>query len=125
MTPTLRRLGQSERWLWFTWRGWLAALAAIGILYAAVMLSPLGFRPTVTIALLALTTLGMLLWGLSGQALAPERYLLALIRYRRSAKVFVCPQQPDRHGLVLDEIPDSDTDQQPPSASPVPEGANA
>ena len=25
MTPTLRRLGQSERWLWFTWRGWLRA----------------------------------------------------------------------------------------------------
>jgi hypothetical protein len=112
MTPTLRRLGESERWLWFTWRGWLAVLVAIGILYGAVRVSPLGFRPTVTITLLTLTTLGMLLWGLSDQALAPERYLLAVIRYKRSAKTFACPQRPDRQGLVLDAIPDNRGDEQ-------------
>jgi hypothetical protein len=126
MIPTLRRLGQSERWLWFTWRGWLAALCAGGVLYAAVRLSPLGFRATVTITLLTLTTLGMLLWGLSGQALAPERYLLALIRYRRAAGTFACPERPDRRGLVLDELADDDADEeQPAHPAPLLEGAGA
>jgi len=124
MTPTLRRLGQSERWLWFTWRGWLAVLAGGGVLYAAVRISPLGFRATVTITLLALTTVGMVLWGLSGQALAPERYLLALLRYKRSAKTFLCPERPDQQGLVLDAIPDSrGDDEQPPQRAEPPAGA--
>jgi hypothetical protein len=125
MTPTLRRLGQSERWLWFTWRGWLGVLAAIGILYGAVRVSPLGFRATVTITLLALTTLGMFLWGLSGQALAAERYLLVVIRYKRSPKTFVCPEQPDRRGLVLDAIPEpaQEPDLEEPAA--VLDGARA
>jgi hypothetical protein len=125
VTPTLKRLGQSERWLWFTWRGWLAALCAVGVLYAAVKLSPLGFRATVTIALLALTALGMLLWGVCGRALAPERYLLAVVRYKRSAKTLTCPGQPDRLGLVLDTMPPkpSQRAESPDPASP--EGASA
>lgn len=109
MTPTLRRLQEGERWLWWTWRGWAAALVGGGILYGAVRLSPLGLRPTVTITLLILAAVGMGLYALSGQALGPERYLLVVIRYRRSPKQFACPEQADNKGLMLDAIPNTNS----------------
>ncbi len=124
MTPTLRRLSQSERWLWFTWRGWLAVLLAVGIVYCAVKVSPLGFRATVTITLLIVTTGGMVLWGLSGQAFAPERYLVAVIRYKRSPKTYAPPARPDRRGLVLDAMPYPGDDGEPMVAA-EPEEASA
>ena len=41
MTPTLRRLNDRERYWGLTWPGWIAAVAAGGVLYGAVKLSPL------------------------------------------------------------------------------------
>jgi hypothetical protein len=103
---TLRRLNDPERYYGLSWRGWLAAGAGGGVLYAAVRVSPLGLRPTITITVLALAFIGVVLHALTGHALGPGRYLLALYRYTRARKRLVAPSRPDRGGLVLDAAPD-------------------
>lgn len=107
---TFRRLNDPERYYGLSWRGWLGAGAASGLLYLAVRVSPLGFRPTITITVLILTLAGMALYGLSGQAIGPGRYLLCLLSYRMADKQLTVPEAPDKHGLVLDAAP------QPPAA---------
>jgi len=103
---TFRRLNDPERYYGLSWRGWLGAGAAGGLLYLAVRVSPLGFRPTITITVLILTLAGMVLYGLSGQAIGPGRYLACLLRYRMADKQLSAPEAPDKHGLVLDAAPE-------------------
>ena len=91
MTPTLRRLNDRERYWGLTWPGWIAAVAAGGVLYGAVKLSPFGFKPTVTIVALLIALFAMVLLGVSGQALSPGRQLQAIARYRRSPKRWTPP----------------------------------
>jgi hypothetical protein len=104
-TPTLRRLDDRERYWGLTWPGWVALLAGVGVLYGAIRLSPLQAKPTITIAVIALTFVGMVLHGVSGQALSPGRQLLAIVRYRRSPKLLALSERADRRGLVLDTAP--------------------
>src|ERR1700709_2628786 len=104
-TPTLRRLDDRERYWGLTWPGWLATLAGVGALYAAVRLSPVGTKPTITITLIVLTFVGMVLHGVSGQALSPGRQLLAIGRYHRSPNLLALAERADRRGLVLDAAP--------------------
>jgi len=103
---TFRRLNDPERYYGLSWRGWLGAGAAGGALYLAVRVSPLGIRPTITITVLVLALAGVVLYGLSGQAIGPGRYLLAILRYRRARKQLTTPARADKHGLVLDSAPD-------------------
>jgi hypothetical protein len=103
---TFRRLNDPERYYGLSWRGWLGAACAGGLLYLAITVSPLAFRPTVTITVLLLALGGVVLYGLSGQAIGPGRYLAALIGYRLCARRLVPPERPDRHGLVLDVPPE-------------------
>ena len=102
---TFRRLNDPERYYGLSWRGWLAAGAGGGLLYLAVRVSPFGLRPTITIAVLVLAFVGVILHGLSGQAIGPGRYLLALVRYRLARKRLRSAERPDKHGLVLDSVP--------------------
>jgi hypothetical protein len=104
-TPTLRRLDDREKYWGLTWAGWLAIVTGFAGLYVAVRLSPFGTKPTITITVILLTFVGMVLHGVSGQALSPGRQLLAIVRYRRSAKLLELPDRADRHGLVLDAAP--------------------
>lgn len=110
MTPTLRRLNDRERYWGLSWPTWIAVAVAGALLYGAVRVSPLGTRATVTLVVLVLAFAGMVLAGVSGQALSPGRQLLAIIRYRRSAKRYRLPATPDRRGLVLDTLPEPDPD---------------
>jgi len=110
MTPTLRRLNDRERYWGLTWPGWIAAITAGGVLYAAVKLSPFAFKATVTIVALLIALLVMVLLGVSGQALSPGRQLQAIARYRRSPQRWTLPAGPDKHGLVLATAPPPDID---------------
>jgi len=103
---TFRRLNDPERYYGLSWRGWLAAGAGGGVLYVAVRVSPLGLRATITIVVLALAFVGVILHGLSGQAIGPARYLAVLVRYRLASKTLTVPERPDKLGLVLDSAPD-------------------
>jgi hypothetical protein len=111
MTPTLRRLNDRERYWGLTWPGWIAAVAAGGVLYGAVKLSPFGFKPTVTIVALLIGLFAMVLLGVSGQALSPGRQMQAIARYRRSPKRWTLPAGADKHGLVLATAPPPDIDE--------------
>jgi hypothetical protein len=103
---TFRRLNDPERYYGLSWRGWLAAGAGGGLLYVAVRVSPLGLRATVTIVVLVLAFVGVMLHGLSGQAIGPARYLAVVVRYRLASKMLTVPERPDRLGLVLDSAPE-------------------
>jgi hypothetical protein len=103
---TFRRLNDPERYYGLSWRGWLAAGAGGGLLYVAVRVSPFGLRPTITIVVLALAFVGVILHGLSGQAIGPARYLAVMVRYRLASKTLTVPERPDKLGLVLDSAPD-------------------
>jgi hypothetical protein len=116
---TFRRLNDAERYYGLSWRGWLAAIAGGGLLYLAVRFSPFGFRPTVTFAVFVLTLVGVILHGLSGQAIGPGRYLIALVRYRLARKQLRPPERPDTHGFVLGTVPPTVEQPQPtPVAMP-------
>jgi hypothetical protein len=103
---TLRRLNDRERYWGLTWPGWISIIATVGILYAAVRLSPFGARPTISVVVLALAFGAVMVMGLSGQAIGPGRYLIVIWRYRRTRKLLVVPGAPDKRGLVLDTAPD-------------------
>ena len=105
---TFRRLNDPERYYGLSWRGWLARRCAGGLLYVAVRVSPFGLRPTITIAVLVLALAGVVLYGLSGQAIGPGRYLLALVALPPGRQAADVPERPDRHGLVLDSAPRPD-----------------
>jgi len=104
---TFRRLNDPERYYGLSWRGWLAAGAGGGLLYLAVRVSPFGLRPTITIVVLALAFVGVILHGLSGQAIGPARYLAVVVRYRLASKTLTVPERPDKLGLVLDSAPEA------------------
>lgn len=110
---TFRRLNDPERYYGLSWRGWLACGAGGGVLYVAVRVSPFGLRPTITMAVLVLAFVGVILHGLSGQAIGPGRYLAVRVRYRLAAKMLTVPERPDKLGLVLDGAPEVRVD--PPS----------
>jgi hypothetical protein len=116
MTPTLRRLDDRERYWGLPWTGWVAATAAAGALYVAVRFSPLGTKPTITLTLFVLAFAGMVLCGVSGQALSPGRQLLAILSYRRSRKLLELSDRVERRGLVLDSLP--------PNRAPTPRADN-
>ena len=90
------------------WPGWVAASAGAAALYLAVRFSPLGTKPTITITLFVLAFAGMVLYGVSGQALSPGRQLLAILSYHRSRKLLELADRVERRGLVLDSVPRND-----------------
>lgn len=105
---TLRRLNDPERYYGLSWRGWLGVGCGGGLLYAAVRISPLGVRPTVTIVVLVLAFCGVVLHASSGQALGPGRHLVALTRYAAAPKQLELPGEPTGGGLLLDAAPKRD-----------------
>jgi hypothetical protein len=109
MTPTLRRLNDRERYYGLTFPGWLGVAVAASLLYGAVKVSPLGSRATITIVVLVLAFAGMVIAGVSGQALSPARHLVAIIRYHRAPKRLELLDRPDKRGLVLDSAPQPTT----------------
>ena len=98
---TFRRLNDPERFYGLSWCGWIGLAAAGAVLYAAVRFSPLAAKPTISITVITLSLLASVLWGLSGQALGPGRFLIAAVRYSASRKQLTLADEPDRHGLVL------------------------
>lgn len=105
--PTFRRLNDGTRYYGLTWRGWLAAAAAGGLLYLSVRFSPLSYKPTITLTLFAMAAAGVALYAISGQALGPSRYVLAIIRWRFGAARFIAPddEHPVSGGVLVDAVP--------------------
>jgi hypothetical protein len=100
---TFRRLNDGARYYGLTWRGWLALGLAGAVLYAAVRLSPLGSRPTITMTLFALAAASMVLYAVSGQALGPGRYIAAFVRWRCGPGSFDAAA-PVRGGVLVNVV---------------------
>ncbi len=105
VVQTFRRLNDPERYYGLSWRGWIGAAAGGAVLYAAVRVSPLGVKPTISLTVITLAFAGSVLYGLSGQAIGPGRFLIAAIRHATAPKRLACPERPDKHGLILDCAP--------------------
>jgi hypothetical protein len=105
--PTFRRLNDGTRYYGLTWRGWLALSVGGGVLYLAVRCSPLGYRPTITLTLFAITAAAMALYALSGQALGPGRYVMAIVRWWLGPARFVAPdaEHTVTGGVLVDAVP--------------------
>jgi hypothetical protein len=123
MTPTLRRLNDRERYWGLTWPGWAAAVAAGGVLYGCVKLSPFALKPTVTIAVLVLAVIVVVGVGVSGHALSPGRQLVAVITQHRRPTQWTLPQAPPPGGLVLTSAPDLAAQRADRARRNEPEGA--
>ncbi len=104
---TFRRLNDGTRYYGLTWRGWLTATIAAGLLYLAVRFSPLSHKPTITLTLFVMAATGTALHAVSGQALGPGRYVLAIVRWRFGPASFVAPdaQHPVSGGVIVDAVP--------------------
>lgn len=96
MMPTLRRLDDGTRYYFLTWRQWVAALSAGGLLYAAVRFSPLSQKWTFTAVLLLLATVAVAIVPLTGNALGLDRYLAAIARWTLGAKHYTVTARPGR-----------------------------
>jgi len=108
MMPTLRRLDDGTRYYFLTWRQWLAALAGLGVLYAAVRFSPLSQKWTFTVVLLVLATVAVAILPLTGNALGLDRYLAAIVRWTLGAKHYTTTGRPGqvlRGGVLLRTVP--------------------
>ena len=105
--PTFRRLNDGTRYYGLTWRGWLAAAVAGGVLYLCVRFSPLSYKPTITLTLFVMAAAGVALYAIGGQALGPSRYVVAIIRWRFGAARFITPddQHPVSGGVLVDAVP--------------------
>jgi hypothetical protein len=115
---TYRRLNDPERYYGMSWRGWLGCALGGGLLYLAVRVSPLGVKPTISLTLLVIAFAGTVLYGLSGQAIGPGRFLMAALRHASSRKRLACLDQPDNRGLVLDSSPPETQEQAPVGLDP-------
>jgi hypothetical protein len=102
---TFRRLNDPERYYGLSVRGWVLVAAGVGVMYIAVRLSPLAVKPTISITLIALTVAGGVLLGVSGQAIGPGRFLLAVIAHAATRSDLTLPETPDRGGVTLTEPP--------------------
>jgi hypothetical protein len=110
---TFRRLNDPERYYGLSWRGWLFVALGGAVVYLAVRFSPLGMRPTITITVLTLALAAVILHAVSGQALGPGRYLLALYRYTRERKQLELLERPEKSNLILDQAPELDQPAEP------------
>jgi hypothetical protein len=108
MTQTFRSLDDGARYYHLTWRQWIAALAASGVLYTAVRFSPLSEKWTFTAVLLVLATIAVAILPLTGNALGLDRYLAAIVRWTLGPKQFTLAGpggKPVRGGVLLPAVP--------------------
>lgn len=117
---TFRRLDDPTRYYGLSWRGWLAAGAALGLIYAFARLSPLDARATVSLLLIACVVPAMAALATSGQALGAGRYLAALLRWTFGPKDYAPdPARLPTGGIVLDAPPPAPSPEHAPAHWPT------
>ena len=88
LRPAYRTLDEPTRLLGVSLGGWAALLAAGGVAYGWLMLSPLAWRANLSIAVIALGAPLALLLLREQTTISPARLLAAVVRWRmRSARI--------------------------------------
>jgi hypothetical protein len=86
-----RTLDDPVRWLGVSLVGWITLLAAGGAGYGWLLLSPLGWRASVSVAVIALGSPALLLVLRESSTVGPGRLLCAVVRWRLRSPVIVAP----------------------------------
>jgi hypothetical protein len=117
LRPAYRTLDDPVRLLGVALSGWVAIALAAGVGYGWLLLSPLGWRASVSVAVVALGGPACLLILREQTTIGPGRLLVGVLRWRlRRAVIGAASEQcPVRRGAVrLDTAPSAGTrDHQP------------
>jgi len=102
LRPAYRTLNEPARLLGISLTGWIALLVAGGCGYAWLLVSPLGWRANISVAVIALGTPAALLLLREESTVSPGRLLLAVVRWRARAPriVAVTSERRVRRGAV-------------------------
>ncbi len=85
LRPAYRTLNDPARLLGISLTGWIALLVAGGCGYAWLLVSPLGWRANISVAVIGLGTPAALLLLREESTVSPGRLLLAVLRWRARA----------------------------------------
>src|SRR4051794_1096419 len=102
LRPAYRTLDDPTRLLGVPLGGWMALMIAGGLGYGWLLLSPLGWRANLSVAVIGLGA-PLALGLLREQAtISPGRLLIAVVRWRARPAAIVAPsdQRPVRRGAV-------------------------
>lgn len=104
---TYRRLDDGVKYYGLPIRGLVYVAIGAVLVYLIVRLSPLGFRPTVTITVFIFGTAAAGLSVVSGNAMSPDRYLAAVIAWRARRRFYDTGATSEirRGGVMVDAIP--------------------
>jgi hypothetical protein len=102
-----RSLDDPMRFVGISLSGWVALLLASGLGYAWLLVSPLGWRASVSVAVVALGGPACLLVLRESSTIGPGRLLVAVLRWRARPAVIVAPsaERPVRRGGVRLDAP--------------------
>jgi hypothetical protein len=102
LLPAYRTLDDPVRFLGVSLSGWVAIALAGGLGYGWLLLSPLGWRASVSVAVVGLGGPACLLILREQTTIGPGRLLIAVLRWRLRAPVIIAPseQRPVRRGAV-------------------------
>jgi hypothetical protein len=97
LRPAYRTLDDAVRFLGLSLAGWIGALAAAAVGYGWLLVSPLGWRPSVSVAVIALGAPTCLLVLREPSTVGPARLLLGVLRWRiRGSRL----EAPDRDAIT-------------------------
>jgi hypothetical protein len=106
-----RTLNEPTRLLGLSLGGWVAVIVAGGLGYGWLMLSPLGWRANVSIAVIAIGAPATLLLLRESSTVSPGRLLMSVLRWRLRNPTIV--DEPTGRGAVRLDSP------APPFTAPV------
>ena len=109
LRPAYRTLDEPVRFLGIALAGWAGLLAAAGVGYGWLLLSPLGTRASISVAVIVLGAPACLLVLREQTTVGPARLLTGVLRWRAHAQLHHAPPQPGgvrRGGVRLASEPE-------------------
>jgi hypothetical protein len=93
LRPAYRTLDDPVRFLGLSLAGWIGGLVAAGVGYGWLLVSPLGWRPSVSVAVIALGAPTCLLLLREPSTVGPARLLVGILRWRIRGSRLVAPDR--------------------------------
>ena len=103
LRPAYRTLNEPTRLLGLSLGGWAAVIVAGGLGYGWLMLSPLGWRANISVAVIAFGAPAALLLLRESSTVSPGQLLVAVLRWRVHSPTIV--DEPTTRGAVRLDAP--------------------
>jgi hypothetical protein len=122
LRPAYRTLNEPTRLLGLSGSGWAVLLAAGGVGYGWLLVSPLAWRVNFSLAVIGLGAPAALALLREQSAISPVRLLAAVVRWRARPALLLAPspEQPIRRGGVRLDNPPSELEEQPVDVDELP-----